>query len=448
MNKYKFWIALMGAFLALNTARAQEILTLSDAIKFALQNKADAKKARLDVENAEYKIEEVRSAALPQVNFNGDLKFNPKLQQSALPGELLGQPGETIMVAFGQKWQSTANVSLSQQIFNQTVFTGLKAAKTTREFYQINNTLTEEQLIEKVATSYYDVYQTQLQLKTVETNIESTSKIRDVIAGQYKNGLARKIDLDRTVVSVNNLLSSKQQLENVIQLKENALKFVIGMAIDKDIELPKNSFDIQAADVTNLTAQIENRTEIKVLNKQHELLNLNLKAIHSEYYPTLSLVANYGYLGMGNAFPIFNKSTGVNWSGFSGIGVNLSIPIFNGFSTRAKVRQARVDIDKLQVDIDDTKLGLVLQSENARAQLKNSLVTINMQEANVKLAKEVQENFRNNYNLGLASLTDLLDAESAYAEAENNYTSALLDYKVAEIQLIKADGKLKSLINE
>jgi outer membrane protein TolC len=66
----------------------------------------------------------------------------------------------------------------------------------------------------------------------------------------------------------------------------------------------------------------------------------------------------------------------------------------------------------------------------------------------VDLAKSVLEDTNNNYKNGLATLTDLLDAENAYADAQNNLNTSLLDYKIAEVQLIKANGKLKSLIKE
>ena len=69
------------------------------------------------------------------------------------------------------------------------------------------------------------------------------------------------------------------------------------------------------------------------------------------------------------------------------------------------------------------------------------------QKENAQLAKDVLDNTRNNYVQGLASLTDLLDAENALTEAQNNYTSAILEYKLAEIQLIKSKGELKTLIN-
>ncbi|UZJ64141.1 TolC family protein [Sphingobacterium sp. KU25419] len=132
---------------------------------------------------------------------------------------------------------------------------------------------------------------------------------------------------------------------------------------------------------------------------------------------------------------------------FSGLGLNLSIPIFNGGETKAKINQATIQLKQAQVDLEDTKLALSLANENARSQITNSLLTINSNRANVKLAKEVLDNTQNNYKNGLATLTDLLDAENAYSDAQNNLSTSLLNYKVAEIQLVKAKGELNTLLN-
>ncbi|WP_052144347.1 TolC family protein [Sphingobacterium sp. SYP-B4668] len=448
MNRIRKWLLILLSFGVVGGSYAQEELTLGEAIQYALKNKADAKKSQLDVINAENKISEVRANALPQINLSAGLTYNPIIQKIALPDFTGQNGGNPSLVEMGQKWQATPTISLTQQIFNQSVFTGLKAASTTRAFYQINHELTEEQLIERVANSYYDVYQSKLELATIETNLQNTTKTRDVIDGLYKNGLAKKIDLDRTNVAVNNLESSKQQMINAIQLKENALKFVIGMDVTKEISMPKNTFEIDLAKALVDTSSLDSRTEVKLLETQKQLLGYNKKSIEAQYYPTLSLNANYGYTGFGQQFPIFNSGPSINWANFSTIGVNLSFPIFTGYATRSKVRQAQIDIDKVSVDIEDTKLGLLLASENAKKQLKNSLLTINAQSDNVKLAKEVLFNVENNYKNGLATLTDLLDAEKSYAEAQNSYSTALLNYKVAEIQIIKSNGNLKSLINE
>jgi outer membrane protein TolC len=123
------------------------------------------------------------------------------------------------------------------------------------------------------------------------------------------------------------------------------------------------------------------------------------------------------------------------------------VPIFNGFATRSKVRQADIELRKTKEDLIDTKLSLDLAFQNAKTQINNSLITINNQKENVQLAQDVLDNTQNNYQQGLATLTDLLDAENSYIEAQNNYNTALLDFKLAEVQLIKAKGELKTLIN-
>ena len=428
---------------------AQEVapLTLKDAISFALENKSEAKKAKLEVENSEYKIQEARSRALPQITANGSLNYNPILQLNALPGDFFGAPGTTILAPLGQKWNSIAGVSVSQALFDQSVFTGLKAAKTTREFYQINADLTEEQVIERVANAYYQVYVQQQKLEVVENNLKNANKVKDIIKGQFDNGLARKIDLDRISVRVNNINSIKQQLINAISLQENALKFYMGMPVENKVVIPKTAFEVTPQDLSK-TADVTKRTEYLLMKKQEQLLMYQKKAFQASYYPTLSLSGGYNYIGQGPEMPLFAKpADGVYWSDFANIGLSLRVPIFTGFGTKSRVKQANTAIKSLQVDLENTKLALDMAFENSKKQIENSLITIANQKENVKLAQEVFANTNNNYTQGLASLTDLLDAENALVEAQNNYTTAILEYKLAEIQFIKSKGELKNLLN-
>ena len=364
-----------------------------------------------------------------------------------MPGDFFGAPGTTILAPLGQKWTAGGGVSLTQNIFDQAVFTGLKAAKSTREFYQINAQLTEEQVIERVANNYYEVFVQREKLAVIDSNYVNTTKARGIIQGQFDNGLAKKIDLDRITVKLYNINTQRQQLINAVQLQENALKFYMGMPIETPITLPKTEFDV-APQILAEAPNTANRTEYLLLEKQEQLLTYQKKSIIAEYYPTLSLSAGYNYLGQGPEMPLFAKpADGVYWSDYSSIGLNLKIPIFTGFGTRARVRQADVDLRKIQADKEDTKLSLDLAFENARTQIENSLITIKNQKENAQLAQEVLDNTRNNYYQGLAPLTDLLDAENSLVEAQNNYTSALLEYKLAEIQLIKSKGELRTLTN-
>ena len=431
-------------------ANAQEIktLTLKDAITFALENKAEAKKAKLQVENSTYQIEEVRSRALPQISANGNLTHNPILQTNVIDGAAFGAPGTTIQAAFGQKWTSTAGVTLNQALYDQSVFIGLKAAKSTREFYQINEQLTEEQVIERVANAYYQVYVTRQNLNVIDNNLKNTGKVRDIIKGQFDNGLAKKIDLDRILVRISNINTQRQQVLNAINLQENALKFYIGMPIETKIVIPQTEFEITATAFTSQKPEVTSRTEYLLLKKNEQLLEFQKKSVQAAYYPVLSLTGSYNYLGQGPEVPWFKKpADGVYWSDYAAVGLNLHVPIFTGFGTRAKVRQAENKLQSVRVDLEETKLALDLEYENAKTQIDNSIISINNQKENSKLAQEVYNNTNNNYIQGLASLTDLLESENALVEAQNNYTNALLDYKLAEIQLIKSKGELKTLTN-
>ena len=92
-------------------------------------------------------------------------------------------------------------------------------------------------------------------------------------------------------------------------------------------------------------------------------------------------------------------------------------------------------------------IGPIFHYENARTQINNSIATIDNQTENVRLAQAVLDNTRNNFVQGLAPLTDLLDAENALTEARNNFNTAILQYKLAEILLLKAKGELMKLTN-
>ncbi len=440
MKKLIFSLVFASSFLF-----AQErVLTLPEAIEYALQHKADAEKARLDIRKGEAEIAEVKANAYPNITVNSSTTYNPLVQESLLPGEIFGAPGQQIKVAFGQKWTSSNMVQLTQNIFNQQVFVGLKAARSTQEFYIINAQLTEEQIIEKVANAYFQVYQAEQILNNAQSNLKITNETLKIIKGLFDAGLSRKIDYDRVVVARNNILSSQKQLQNAVELSENALKFMIGMPIAEDISLPEQTFE--PSFLADRSADFAARTEVKLLNKQIELLNWKKKASEAEYYPSVALSANYGFLGQGEKFPLFyGEKNGVFWSDLASIGLNIRIPVFNGFATKARVELNSIEIEKAQADLRETTLGLDLEYHNAIAQLENNETAIGMQEENVKLAEEVLSNTRSNYQYGLATLNDILDAERDLTEAKNNLTRAQLDYKLAEIDLLKSQGKLRTL---
>lgn len=439
MNRLKLLLSLViiGFVSFVSFANAQEIVALKDAVNFALENKTEAKRADLAIKKAEYKIDEAKAGALPQISADAGMQYSPILQQMVLTFA-----GQQMKGEMSRPWVSNIGVSVYQNIFDQRVFTGLKAAKSTREFYQVNADLTDEQIIERVANAYYQVFIQEEKLKTIEKSYENTNKVRNVIKSLVENGLAKPIDLDRIVVQLNNISSSRQQLINAVDINKNALKFYMGYPIEQSIRLTEETIIPNLALLED-QIDVENRTEFKVLSKQKELLGFAKEAERANLYPTVGLSANYGYAGMGDKF-ITSKD--YFWSDLASIGLSVKVPIFSGGATKAKINQAEIDLLDIEEQMNDTKLGLSLEYQNAKAQIENTLKSVDIQEENVSLAEKVLVNTQNNYQQGLANLTEILDAENALTDARNNYSNALLEYKIAEIALIKAKGDLKTLI--
>lgn len=424
------------------SAEAQTVrISLKDALNYALENNTEIQKAKLEIVNGKLVTEEVRARALPQLNATSSLT-----DQLIIPQLVVGNQ----VFKMGRQWSGNAGVNMSQQLFNQQVFTGLKAARAGEAFYNLSAELTEEEIIQQVATAYYQFLVSREQLKTIEANIQSISRIENTVADQFRNGLAKKIDLDRVRVNLTNVKTQRDQLANGITQQENVLKFYIGMPVETQIEIPaaelKKINEDAASRYTDF--KVEELTRYQLLMKQEELLGYQKKAAIAEYFPTLSLTGNFQRNGMSDKFDLLSgqNSSAVKYNA-SAIGLTLNIPIFDGFARRSRVKQADIEIQQIRQDLKNTKNSLSLSHRNANLALKNNISTINAQEENVKLAAEVYASTQNNYNNGLATLTDLLNAETSLVDAQNSYNQALLNYKLAEIQLIQSNGNIKSLLN-
>ncbi|WP_343700566.1 TolC family protein [Chitinophaga sp.] len=451
----KKWIV---SFLFLSTAgifnaNAQtKQLSLQEALKFALAHNQTLAVSRLEENIGRLKTEEVRAQALPQLSANGSLTDNLKKQVMVVPGELTGQPGKTSLLEVGTTWNAVAAGEVNQQIYNQSVFTGLKAAKAGEQYYSLQTQQTTENVIYEVSGLYYSLLVKKEKMNVLQSNIDKLKRLVETTQSQFDNGLAKKIDLDRIRVNLVNYQTQQTQLENQLKVDENKLKQSMGMPAETAVSLPPLSLseiEQKAAGIADFgTFNLANRTETKLLDKTEELQLFQKKAYLAEYFPSLSFNGRYSYNGLSNKFDLFNGSgSTANWFGMASIGITLKIPIFDGFARRSRVQQSNQVLKQIDLRQELNKLNLTTAYENSRLMMQNSLSTIKTQKENVALADEVYASTQNNYKLGLASLTDLLNAETSLAEAQNSYNEALLQYKLAELDLIKSNGNLPSLLN-
>lgn len=444
-------VVLFVLALSVNSGFSQQVITLQDALNYALENSEVMKQAKLDVENGNQKVTESLSSALPQINAASSVTGNPIVQSFVLPADFMGgAPGEFVAIRAGQTWSAMTQVTLSQQLYNQQVFSGLKAARGSAQYYEIAAQLSEENVLQQVATNYYQLVVTREKMGTLDVNIARVDELQKILVSQVENGLAKKIDLDRVRVNKTNLEAQKLELDNAVIQMENLLKYYMGMPIEEQISIPATAHgeleNYAKGIISTDQFNVENLTSFRMLNKQAELLNLQTKVFKANYYPTLSLSGHYSYNTQSNDFNLYTKKA-LSYD-MAAVSLNLSIPIFDGLAKRAKVKSSEIQLEQLRQEMTKTSNALTMSFHNAKLQISNSLKTIQVQEANKELAKEVYDITNSNYQLGLSSLTDLINAETELRTAENSYNEALLQYKVAEIEMIKAKGEIGTLLNK
>lgn len=437
--------------LSVNYSSSQQIITLTDALQYALENSEVMKQAKLDIESGQQKVTESLSSAMPQISATSSITGNPIVQSFVLPAEFMGgAPGEFMAIRAGQNWSAMTQVTLSQQLFNQQVFSGLKAARGSTQYYELAAQLSEENVLQQVATNYYQLVVTREKMGVLDANIDRVTELEKILSSQVENGLVKKIDLDRVRVNKTNLEAQKMEIENAVIQMENLLKYYMGMPMEQQIAIPatahKELENYAVSIASGESLDVENLISYRLMNKQAELLSLQTKVHKAGYAPVLYLSGHYTYNTQSNKFNLYSKDA-LSYD-MAAVSLNLNIPIFDGLARRAKVKSSEIQLQQLRQEMTRTTNVLTMSFQNAKLQISNSLKTIQVQQVNKELAKEVYDITDNNYKLGLASLTDLINAETELRTAENSYNEALLQYKVAEIELIKAKGEIGSLLNK
>lgn len=193
-------------------------LTLDQCIDLAIENNENLKNAKLEEKISKALSREYLSVGLPQINFDGGLKYNHDVPKSLIdisrfmPGVPEGTEQE---VSFGQDYDGRVDLFINQMIFNGSYFVGLSAAK---ELVKLSKKLTrrnEIDIVETVQKAYYTVLNTKKRIDLVNSNLDRLQNLLNEMKQLYENGFIEKLDVDRIQVAFNNLKSEKKSRQTL-----------------------------------------------------------------------------------------------------------------------------------------------------------------------------------------------------------------------------------------
>jgi len=420
-------------------------LSLSECIDLAIENNENLKNSILEEKISKALSNEYLSIGFPQINFDGGIKYNHEVPKSLLdisrfmPGVPEGTEQE---VQFGQAYDGRVDLFVNQMIFNGSYFVGLSAAK---ELVKLSEKMTERNVIdihESVSKAYYTTLNTKSRVDLVNSNIDRLDALLKQTKSLYENGFVEKLDLDRIQVSFNNLKSEKIKADRLYDLSLAVLKFQIGLSVDKKIELIEEfneelvtafTFDLDEFDYSK-------RIEYSILQTDKNLKFYELKNNRSQYLPQVYANYNYGYNTSASQSNIFFESD--RWKKFGTFGLQVIVPIFDGFLKRSRINQSKFKIEQVENQMLFLERSINLQINQSLAAYQNSKESLKIASENLVLAQDVYFASEKKYAQGVGSNLELIDSNNSLKIAQNQYYNSLYESIISIIDIKKTLGIL------
>ncbi len=446
----KLWI-LLPLLLGFALASAQQTFTLEEAIAYALQNNPGLKSERLNIKDANEQIRGYRSSGLPQVTGNASYQHFLAIPTQILPegsffeGDpdqgIPPNPQEDLEVQFGTKNNITAGVELSQLLFDGSFFVGLRAMRMYRELVGRQIAHTETEVRNNVTEAYLAVLVAIRNNEILERNINNLERALNETTAMFENGFVERLDVDRLDLSLENIRIEAENVQSLLHLSYNILKWEMGYPMADDIAIA-DEID-RLTDEALITAVLAEetfdpslRSEYHVLNQAIEMNEVNVDQFRMKYYPTLRAFASYSQVLQGDAI------AGSPWFPTSVVGLSLQVPVFDGFGRSSNVQRARVDLDKARLQKDAFLEMARMEVNNARIQYSNARRSVQSRQRSMDLAERIYETTQFKYREGIGSSLEVTQAESELYSSQANYIQALFDLLSAQNNLKRALGKL------
>jgi outer membrane protein TolC len=414
---------------------AQEMLTVSEAIKLALDNNYGIKIASNNNRIAENNTSILNSGYLPTLTGNAGATYNLDNTEAQFSN------GETTILNGAESSRYNASLNL-----NYVLFDGLSRYydyKSLKEQYQLSELEARETIentIYQLFTVYYNVAQISENVDALQQTL-AISKDRITRAQyQFDYGQSTKLGVLNAQVDINNdsinLINSKQQLKNT----KRDLTVVLGNNYDSQFKVDTLITFKLDIDKQELFEKMKS-TNVSLLQIEKNI-NINeftIKANKSGYLPSVGLTGSYGWnKNNNNAASFVAVSTN---TGFAG-GVNLIWNLFDGGGTITRVKNAKINLENQELQKESLLISIERDFNNAWDDYQNKLIIFRVQEDNILTSKNNFERTQEKFKLGQVTSIEFRQAQLNLLNAELSRNQAKYQAKLAELFLLQLSGEL------
>ena len=420
--------------LANTSTHAQKTLSLNEAIQTALKNSYDIQLVENNLAIAKNNNNIGVAGGLPTItntttNNNTLTTINQTFPDANRNTSRNGVDGSTL----------NNGLNASMLLFNGYRVQATKSRLASLETQ--NKALLESQLLNTISTvmqQYYNVVRQQAFLKTIQKSIETSKQRLEIIETRQKIGVANQADFLQSNLDLNALLQAEQnQLLIIDQAKADLLNTIVLPATTP--VLINDSIKID--DQIMLSVVEEKMKNHPLLQSAQQLINVNQfleKETKSLTYPTLRASTGYNYNSNKSAagFILLNESYGPF------LGVNLSIPIYNGGANKRAIKNAAINTNNSKIQFQNTEQNLTTELFKTYQSYKNSLKQTPIEIQNFEMSQSLLDLVMQKYQLGQATMVDVKQAQQSFETAGFRLVSLRFSAKIAEIELKRLSNQL------
>ena len=444
MKRYILIIVL--AFLTLGlAAQNADVLTLDSCFALARANNAQFKTNKLQIEQAQQVKKQVFTKYFPQVsaNYIGYYAANPIIEYGVDQfstdefGQILKAIIETLHdagwgvpteIGFMKQGQSISATAIQPIYAGGRIVNGNRLAKLGIEAAELNAEVTERDVLEDIESTYYLVLGLQSKVETLESALALIDSLDHMVDVALRAGLVTKNDQLRVAMKRNELKAQQLQLNNGIVLASQLLCQQIG------IEYPDSGLVLQN-DLENSNNFIQNdefvRPEIQLLQLQIDAETYYKRLTRGEALPEIGVGAMVNY---GDLIQKYYKGNAIFFA-------RVSVPLTQWWETSHKIKEHNLKIEQYEIMQKDLTEKMSLQEKQAYNQMVEAEALLESDYASLDMA---QENYRIaslNYEAGMNTITDVLEANALLLQAQNAITDREITYVSARRRYHDLTGK-------
>jgi outer membrane protein TolC len=416
---------------------AQEKITLSleKCISLALSQNPFYLAAQERTDAAQARVRQAAAQFFPSLTAQGLQNLDEKVFVLEFPSFVPGGRPQRVAIDFTKDYQFSLNFTLPLYTGGR-LTSGYRTARLNYLSSQESSRQTTNETVFNVKRGYYNYLLAKQLVGVTEEALNLAGKTYQNVKNMYEVGMASRLDLLRAEVRVANLKPPLIQARNNVAVAELSLKTLLGLDVAQPVEVTGEMTytPVEINLEQSLAKAVLNRPELSQLQYQKQMAGEMIKIAKADYLPTIAVSGNYNTWADRLAF---GKN---NWQNFYAINLVLSLPLFNGLQTPARVAESQALIREL----DFTEKGFVnnikFEVQAAYLTLNNAQEALLSQEKNIDAAQESVRVAELNYGEGLITITDLGAAQVALSEARINYLRAIYEYTVSLAQLEKAVG--------